>query len=349
MPKELKVNAEELAEEVTWLSKMPTIGPETAVIEITGLLSALMLRRISGDQYRESVISAVGVDQTRILVGTTKLLTALKSMSGPVIITIDEQTLAIESDERRVELRSADGVVEFPQWPQFTGQGKEMVTSREMAQVLTSVSTDDALPALTTIAFDNGVMVSTDRRRLSAISYDESGFTGRVPSAALRAFAKNDTAVFVEAGLVGDNEWVQLRSGRRSITTPMADVEFPRWKQLIPEDPTLEVAVARQALLKAITGEEVTLTVDGDMVTVTSESDGVRTKQKVKLFQTVKGSGPFSVTILSKYAIEALRGLNSGLTLFKATAPDKPVVFQDISERDIHLVMPIKKEAEEAS
>lgn len=346
MGKELKVNAEEFAEEIAWLNKMPTTGPETAVIEITGLLSALMLRRVSGDQYRESVISAVGVDQARILVGTSKLLTALKPMFGPVIITMDEQTLSIESDERKVELRSADGVVEFPQWPQFTGQGKEMVTSREMAQVLTSVSTDDALPALTTVAFDNGVMVSTDRRRLSAISYDESGFTGRVPSAALRAFARNDTAVFVEAGRVAPtSEWVQLRSGRRSITTPMADVEFPQWKQLIPEDPTLQVVVARQALLKAIAGEEVTLVVDKDAVTVISESDGVRTEQKVKLFQTVRSDGPFSVTLLSKYAIEALRGLNSGLTLFKATEPDKPVVFQDISEMDVHLIMPIKKEA----
>lgn len=346
MSKGLKINAEELTEEVTWLNKMPTVEPESAVIQINLVVGALLLRRMSADQYRESVIPASGGDQSTVLVSTAKLLAALKPMTGDAILTIDDGGLSIESDdERKVTLKAADGVVDFPQWPQFSGLGKEVLTSREIASVLTSVATDDALPALATVAFDNGTMVSTDRHRLTRIVYDEKGFTGHIPSAALQAFAKADSAVFVEAGASGGKDWVQLRMDQRSVTIPMADVSFPNWRKLIPEDQPLQVAIVRRDLIKAITGDSVTLTVDGDSIRVVGESDGVRTEQKVKLFKTVKNEldGPISVTISSKYVRDCLRALDSGLVLFCITGSDKPVVFQDVSDKDIHLVMPIKQ------
>jgi DNA polymerase III sliding clamp (beta) subunit (PCNA family) len=343
--KELKVDVEALTDEVAWLGKMPTVEPESAVVQITLLLSALLLRRVSGEQYRESVMVADGGDQGTVLVSTTKLLDVLKSMTGRVALAIDNGSLSIESDERKSTIKSADEVVDFPQWPQFNGKGKEVLTSREIAQVLTSVSTDETLPALTTVAFDNGTMVSTDRHRLSRVIYDQSGFTGQVSSTALRAFAKADSAVFVESGTSGEKDWVQLRLDRRSVTIPMSDVSFPNWRKLIPEDQPIQVAISRGDLIKAVTGDTVTLTVDGDAIMVVSESEGTRTEQKVKLFQTVKNEldGPIAVTISSKYVRDSLRALNSGLVMFCVTAADKPVVFQDISEKDVHLLMPIKK------
>ena len=345
MTKELKVNAEKFTDEVNWLNKMPTVEPESAVIQITLLLSALMLRRVSGDQYRESVMSGDGADQGTALVSTAKLLDVLKSTTGYVTLVIDEGSLSIESDERKSTIKSADGVVDFPQWPQFKGGGKEVLTSQEIAQVLTSVGNDEALPALATVAFENGTMVSTDRHRLTRVNYDESGFTGQVNSTALRAFAKADSAVFVEAGTSGGSDWVQLRLERRSVTTPMSDVSFPNWKKLIPEDQPLQVAIPRSDLLKAVTGDTVTLTIDGDSITIVSEGNDTRTEQKIKLFQTVKNKldGPVSVTISSKYVRDSLRALHSGLVLFCVTTESQPVVFRDLSEKEVHLVMPIKK------
>ncbi len=345
MTKQLKIDAEELANEIAWLNKMPTVGSESAVIQVTLLVGALMLRRVSEQQYREVVMPADGGDQGATLVSTTKLLDALKSADGNVALVINGGNLTIESDDRKATIKSAAEVVDFPKWPQFDGKGKEILSPRGISQVLTSVGTDENLPALMTVAFDNGAMVSTDRHRLTCVTYNESGFTGQVSSSALQAFAKADSVVFVEAGTSEGKDWIQLRMDRRSVTIPMADVSFPDWKRLMPEDQPLQVAIPRSDLLKAITGDSVTLTVEGDSITVVGESDGTLIEQKIKLFQTIKNEldDPISVTISSKYVRDSLRVIGSGLVLFCVTAENKPVVFQDLTEKEIHLLMPIKK------
>lgn len=349
MIRELKVDDEALAPEVEWLAKMPTTEPETAVIQVTSLLSAVMLRRTCFDRYQESVISAEGVGQASILVDALKLAAALKTVSGRLVISIDDGELIIKAGQRTVRLKTADGAVEFPQWPRFEGQGRGVVSPREMMQVLTSVGNDETIPILMTVAFDDGTMVTTDRFRLTAITYGTSGFVGKVASSTLRPFAKADTAVFIEAGSCPDdpNGWVELRSMGRTVTAPMPDTEFPQWRKLIPREVPVRVAVSKEALLKAVSGNEVTLTIDGETMTVVSESDGIQTEQEIKLFQTVRNDvdGPFTVTIRSKYVTEALRGLDSGIVLFEGSSSEKPVVFRDVADKELHLIMPVRKKA----
>jgi DNA polymerase-3 subunit beta len=344
--KELKVVAEKLAKEVSWLNKMPTVEPVSAVSQITAVIGAVVVRRVSDDQYRESMIPAVGGDQVSITVAASKLLDALKSLTGSLTITIGDEDLTLESSERKVTIRSASSAVEFPDWPQFAGQGFGILMPETLSQVLTSVGNDDNLPALKNIAFDNGTMVSTDRHRLTRVVYDKFGFTGQVNSASLRAFVKTDTAVFVEAGTVKDRPWVQLRSTGRVCTSPMVDASFPNWKKLIPEDQPLKVVFDREQLLKAITGTEVSLTIDGNSISVVSESgdSDIRTEQKVDLYQTVQNEfdGPVSVSVSSKFMADCLRGLSSKLVILGITDTVSPVVFSDFNDA-LHLVMPIKK------
>ena len=346
MLKELIIDAGKLAKEVTWLNRMPTVEPMSAVIQITAVVGAVIVRRVSDDQYRESVVSAVGGDQISITVAASKLLDALKSLEGSVTITINDEDLTLESSERKVTIRSASSTVDFPEWPYFTGKGFGVLMPNNLDQVLTSVGTDDNLPSLKNIAFDNGTMVSTDRHRLSRVTYGQSGFTGQVNSASLRAFAKTNTAVFVEAGTVKDQPWVQLRSTGRSCTSPMADVDFPNWRKLIPEDQPLKVVFDREQLLRAISGTETTLTVSGDsMIVVCENSDSdIRTEQKVDLYQTMQNefTEPVPVRISTKFLVDCLRGLGSKMVILGVTSPTSPVVISDLTDA-LHLVMPIKK------
>lgn len=344
MSRELKVDTGKLAAEVAWLNRMSTTTPETAVIQVTSLLGAVLLRRTCFDQYRESMLPCEGVGQETILVDATKLAAALKTVSSPITITIDDGKLGIQDSDRIVRLTAAE--VEFPKWPRFEGSGMETVSSRELAHVLTSVGTDDTFPQLTVVTFDDGTMVTTDRFRLSAIAYAPSGFTGKVPAALLRAFTKTDTAVFIEAGTCAGEtaQWVQLRAGARAVTAAMPDTEFPQWRNLIPSKPPLQVALPRADLLRAATGDEITLTIDNEALTVTSESDGVATEQRIKLYKTVRNTltGPFTVSIRAGYVAECLREIASSLVLLSGTAPDKPVMFQNVGGSDTHLVMPVK-------
>lgn len=342
----LRVDADQLTKEVSWLSKMPTVEPTSAVIQITAVVSALIVRRVSDDQYRESTVSAVGGDQVSITVAASKLLDALKSLEGLLTITINDDGLTLESSERKVTIRSASSAVDFPKWPQFSGQGFGVLMPDNLTQVLTSVGTDDNLPALKNIAFDNGTMVSTDRHRLSRVIYDKAGFTGQVSSASLRAFAKAGTAVFVEAGTVKDRPWVQLRSSGRTCTSPMADMDFPNWRKLIPEDQPLQVVFDRERMLRALSGTTTTLTVSGDSIIVVGESEDsdIQTEQKVSLYQTVQNefTEPVSVSISTKFLADSLRGLGSKMAVLGITSPTSPVVISDLTDA-LHLVMPVKK------
>ncbi len=346
MSKSLKMAADQLAKEVSWLSRMPTVEPTSAVVQITAVIGAVIVRRVSDDQYRESVVPAVGGDQVSITVAASKLLDALKSLEGSLTITINDEDLTLESSERKVTIRSASSAVDFPEWPQFAGKGFGVLLPDNLNQVLTSVGTDDNLPALKNIAFDNGTMVSTDRHRLSRVTYDKAGFTGQVNSAALRAFSRTATAVFVEAGTVKDQPWVQLRSSGRSCTSPMADADFPNWRKLIPEDQPLQVVFDREQMLKAISGITTTLTVSGDSIVVVGENDDsdIRTEQKVNLYQTVQNefSEPVSVSISTKFLADSLRGLGSKMAILGITSPTSPVVISDLTDA-LHLVMPVKK------
>lgn len=345
--RELIVSAEKLSAEVAWLAKMPATTPETAVIQVTSLLSAVMLRRTCFERYQESVIPAQGVGQASILVDAGKLAAALKAVTGKLVITIGDGELNIKDGERTVRLKTADGAVDFPPWPQFEGQGKAAVNSREMVQVLTSAGHDETLPQFMTVSFDDGTMVATDRFRMSAITYSPTGFVGMVPTSVLRPFAKVDTAVFVEAGTVPNDpdKWVELRSGMRTVTAPMRDTEFPAWRAFIPEDPPVRVLLPKEALFKAVSGEEVTFIIDDGTMRVLSRSDDIETEQEIKVFRTVRNDfdGPFTVSIRSKYVKDALRALNSGLVLFEGKAANKPVMFRDIQEKDLHLVMPVRQ------
>lgn len=348
MSNELKINDDALSAEVGWLTKMPSGGtPETAVIQITSFLSALMLRRTDLNQYRESVLPAEGVGQSSVCVDAMKLSEGLRSVSGPLVLTVDTDQLSIKSAKLTVRIKAAK--VNFPKWPQFESTADQAVVgARQIARVLTSVGTDETVPALLAVAFDGGSMISTDRFRLSRITYDGKSFTGKVPGAALRAFAKTDGVVYVEPGRwpeVSKDDWVELSSGGRTLITQMADTPFPQWKQLIPSDAPVRVAVRRDDLLSAAGGEEVRLTIDGDTLTVVSSSDSVEIERAVPLVETLRNNldGPFTVTLRSKYINDALRGISSGLALLEVTAPDRPVVLQDIGESDLHLIMPIRE------
>mgnify|MGYP002631799598 FL=1 len=344
MTKELMIDTEEFAKEIAWLNKMPSVEPTSAVIQITAVVGAVIVRRVSDGQYRESTVQAVGGDQASVTVAVSKLLDAMKVLTGTLTLTIEDDGLSLESSDRKVTLRSAKNTVEFPAWPQFAGNEFEVLLPDSLTQVLTSVGNDDNIPTLKNIAFDGGTMVSTDRHRLSRVVYDQRGFTGHVPAAVLRAFAKADTAVYVTAGVVDGQPWVQLRSNNRYCTSPMPDVSFPNWKKLIPESELVKVVFDRNQMLKAISGDEVSLTVDGDSIIIVSESDDMRTEQKVALNRTIsnKSDGPVTVTISSKYVRDSLRGLGTSQAMLGINAPDSPVVFSDFINT-LHLVMPIRK------
>lgn len=350
----LTTDDEALTPEVKWLNQMFGTSPETAVIQVTTLLGAIMLRRTDGTQWRQVMVPANGAVQGTVCVDADNLDRALKTLKGTITVTLDDERLVLADGERTVKLRAAT-TLEYPAWPTFEPSDDERtaVGAVQFGRVLTSVGHDETMPQLSVVAFDKGAMVTTDRHRLTKVECGKKGFVGQVPVEAMKAFAKANGVVWVQSGTVTDNDglWVQLTSGNRSVTTLTADTTFPRWRQLIPTDAPISVVLSRDELFKAVGGDEMELTIvapQGDttdgQLRVTTIADGMEVEQRLWLegVQRFDADSPLTVKLRSRYVKEALRAIGSGLVLLTATASNKPVMFQDIAKNDLHLIMPVR-------
>jgi DNA polymerase-3 subunit beta len=347
----LTVSAEELAAEAAWMARLkPGNGFNTVTqsVEVTTLLGAIRLRRTDFDQFRETVISAEGAGQDVITVDATKLAALLKKAFGSAEISIDGSHLQITLANRVVRLRSTKHDV-FPDWPRFKPtEEPSMVSGRQLARLLTSIGTDVDLPMLTVVSVEGGEMVATDRYRMTRIVYDESGFNALVPGAVLQPFAGSTDAITLVPGKDAgtDQPLVLASSGGRSVVAPIPDVQFPKWRQLIPETWDANVLLRRDDLIAAAQqGDNVVLTMkDNDMmqVTATDDNEDAEITQVLAVTTMEAPRSPLSVKLKSKYLIEGLRALGSGAVRLKANDPVKPIALEDVGSTDLHLIMPIK-------
>lgn len=348
MNRTLKIDATVLAHEAAWMAKLRTGGAfnqVTEAVQVAAVLGALQLRRTDFEQCRETVIPAEGVGQDVVTVNAAKLAALLKGAIGTALVDVSDSGLSIEHAGRTVRIKATDD--EFPAWPSFTPTDEAaLLGAQQIARVLTSVGTDDTLPALTAVAFEGGAMVTTDRYRLTRITYADSGFTTLVPGMALRAFASGNELVRVEPGKHEntDQALVRLSSGGRSIVIPTPDCTFPQWRSLIPTNPPLSLMLRRNDLIAAAGGENVVITVENKRMVVCSvDKDGdVEIEQSVSMTMLEGTDSPFTVKLRTKYLTECLRGITCSAVRFRATAPTKPVMLTDVGGSDLHLIMPIK-------
>lgn len=347
----LTVNAQTFADEVAWMAKLkPGSGFNvlTHTIQVTTLLGAIQLRRTDFDQFRESVVPATGAGQASITVDANKLRDQLRRASGTAIIRIEDGWLSIGMADETIRLK--DRAAEYPEWPRFTATDEAAVVGTgQLQRALTSVSSDETLPALTAVAFDGGAMVSTDRFRLSRVVFNEKGFNAMVPGGVLAAFSSGNTVVNVERGTLADAKtpMVRVSGGGREIITHPVDAQFPKWRQLIPDETTVNVMLRREELLAAVQSERVTLTIGEDQSMRVLSSDGEDLEIIREVPVTVIGGEanlPFTVTFSAKLLTECLRnGVGSMVTL-GANAAAKPVLLRDVGvdDADLHLLMPIR-------
>jgi DNA polymerase-3 subunit beta len=348
----VKLRAASLAEEVAWMAKAKA-SYGTPHAEVAAIVGGLRMRRTDYALWRESNIGAEGGGQARVLVDPARLAALLKGVTGDAVIEVGEEHLGVRCGGRNVKLKAAGRVEDFPAWPVFEPLGQEaIVGSGQLSRALTSVGVDDTLPMLTGVRFDNGTMASTDRFRLSAITYDRKGFTALLPGDALRPFASGAEVITIEHGRKAsdkpspDEGLARVSSGGRSIVAALLDCEFPRWRQLIPADDTLtvQVMVKRDDLLDAIDGDQVRLTLRADTITVLSSSlaGDVEIEQDIACEPLAAGGFPFTVAINAKNLVGCVKGIPGNLVRIMASKPALPVLLRGVTDDELQLLMPIR-------
>ena len=349
--KTVTVNAEDLIREVKWMSRLKdTASPTSNTMQVRILLGALQLRRTDLDQYRESLIVGSGADQSCIEVDTELVMDVMKlHKRDRAVVSIDDDRLVIQVGGQIIRVKGA-APGKFPEWPVFARDKERSaaVGARKLARAMTSLSGDETLPVLTNVAFDSGAMYTTDRFRMTRVVYDTDGFTALVPATVLRAFSAGDGMAIIATGTGSvakqtDIPMVRASSGGRSVVVRIPDGDFPNVERLIPESPTTRVMLSRDSLLAAASGHRTVIKLDGTTMTaIGSDQKGDIEIEKSITVTPIGESAPFTATLMTKYLTDCLKAMNSGMVLFEATEPDKPLAFSDVDQATMHLVMPIR-------
>lgn len=359
----IKIDAAELAREAAWINKGKGAAryvPILQTAQVSTSSEGLRIRRSDYSVWREATVPADGSrDGAVVQVNLAQLAALTKGGKGDAFVTVADTGVTVTNGARTVTLPSAGEVDDFPQWPVFTpGDEPAVMDAATLKRGLTSVGRDDTLPMLTGVRFEDGEMVTTDRFRMSRITYAESGFTALVPREVLDLFTAGKDQVTVEHGNTGvlvhnSTEWVRVSAGNRSAIAPVVDAEFPKYRQLIAgadEGATVFAQFRRTDLLAAFDtrAHQVRLHLRGDGTMQVSTGPATGGDGVARVEQTIAASVsshdeyllPFLIAANPAYLASILKGIASDIVEFTASKPARPMVFK--AGADYHLLMPVR-------
>jgi DNA polymerase III sliding clamp (beta) subunit (PCNA family) len=346
----VKIDASELARAAAWIAKgkARTYVPVLNTVQVTTTVDGLRLRRTDFDLFREAIVGpATGHDgDATVLVDPGQLAALTKGGKGDALVTVDTDGVIVVTGARTVHLPAAAvDPGDYPDWPTFQPTTAPAVLDvATLKRGLTSAGNDDTLPMLTGVRFESGQMVTTDRFRLSRITFGaDDGFTALVPGNALRLFTvgvKGAVSVEHSDGLV------RITADGRSVITRVLDAEFPRWQHLIDSADgaaTVVAEIRRADLLDAIGAGirvHLELRADGTMAVSTRDVDGAAVVEQTIAATVVADELPFTGAVSVHNLTAVLKGIAGDVVTLTASTPLRPIVLK--SGDDYHLVMPVK-------
>src|SRR6478735_9048233 len=273
-----RVARDDLADAVAWVAKsLPTRPPVPVLggilLEVNG--STLT---VAGFDYEVSTRATLTVDTLdelgpeagtdsggdRVLVSGRLLAEITRSLPAkPVDVTVDGPKAGIVAGSARFILStmSVEDYPPLPQMPQASGTVDSALFAEAVAQTVIAAGRDDTLPMLTGVRVeidgDRLTLAATDRFRLAVRELgwrpDRANISTAVlvPARTLADAAKTlggakEVTVALGDGLLG------LDAGDRRTTVRLLDVEFVKYRSLLPTSHTTTVQVPVAALTESI-------------------------------------------------------------------------------------------------
>jgi DNA polymerase-3 subunit beta len=262
-----RVAREDLADAVAWVARSLPSRPPVPVLG--GILLTVDGDTLSvvGFDYEVSTRAEVAVDAqtggTALVSG--RLLAQITSAlpAKPVDVEVDGAKVAIRCGSARFSLPTMP-VDDYPALPEMPGASGTVAAS-EFAEAVTQAAVaagkDDTLPMLTGIRVEiDGeriTLAATDRFRLAvrelawAPARPDTSTAVLVPAKTLADTARsmageNEVTIALGEGLIG------LAAGGRRTTVRLLDVEFVKYRSLLPTEHTTTVDVSVADLSEAI-------------------------------------------------------------------------------------------------
>lgn len=269
-----RVVREDFADAVAWVARnlptRPTI-PVLAGVLLTGTDSGLTISGFDYEVSAEVQVSAEIASPGSILVSGRLLSDITKALPAkPVEVSVEGSRVSLTCGSARFSLPTlaVEDYPALPALPEETGVVASDLFAEAIGQVAVAAGRDDTLPMLTgirvEISGESVVLAATDRFRLAvreltwATSAQDVEAAVLVPAKTLAEAAKagtDGTEVHLSLGAgqsVGKDGLLGIRSDGKRSTTRLLDAEFPKFRQLLPNEHTAVATIGVAELTEAI-------------------------------------------------------------------------------------------------
>jgi DNA polymerase-3 subunit beta len=228
---------------------------------------------------------------------------------------------------------------------------------KAMQQVVFAASSDETRPVLT------GVLLQTKNKSLAMASTDSYRLAEKklgkitedvdllVPASAMQDLLRVIGDEEGEIEIRNDGQQAQFKVGEIELVTRQVDGKYPEYEKLIPESFTTNAILKRADLLNVTkvsslfareSAGSVTIALDEETQTLSIRSIASQLGENTASAEAkIKGTG--SITLNSRYLLDALNAFNGELIEFGFNGKLEPTLLSDPSIPDYkHIVMPLK-------
>lgn len=355
-----RVVREDFADAVAWVARnlptRPTI-PVLAGVLLTGTDDGLTISGFDYEVSAEVRVSAEIASPGSVLVSGRLLSDITKALPAkPVELSVEGTRVALTCGSARFSLPTlaVEDYPALPTLPEETGVVSSDLFAEAIGQVAVAAGRDDTLPMLTgirvEISGESVVLAATDRFRLAVreLTWETSATDVEaavlVPAKTLAEAAKAGTdgnQVHLSLGSgesVGKDGLLGIRSNGKRSTTRLLDAEFPKFRQLLPNEHTAVATIGVAELTEAIKrvalvadrGAQIRMEFGDDVLRLSAGADDVgRAEEDLP----VEFAGdPLTIAFNPTYLTDGLSSLHSDRVTFGFTTPSRPAVLRPTSE-----------------
>lgn len=352
-----RVERDVLADSVAWAARSLPSRPSVPIL--AGLLIEAEDGQItlSGFDYETSVrvtVPAQVADTGKCLVSGRLVADISRSLPNqPVDISLDGAKAQLTCGSSRFTLQTlpTDEYPTLPDMPASAGTVPSDVFAQAVLQVVTAAGREDTLPVLTGVRVEiegNTIsLLATDRYRLAVRELQwnpqspDASAAALIPARVLAETAKAMTGTDIIVSLAslgsGSGEGLvgfegEVGGGHRRATTRLLDGEFPKVRQIIPNDDAIETRVridtahlveaVKRVALVAERNAPVRLTFTEDGVTLDAGS-GDEAQASESLEAKVDGSD-VTVGFNPTYLLDGLGAIGTPFANLNFTQATKP-------------------------
>ncbi|SDO64086.1 DNA polymerase III, beta subunit [Nakamurella panacisegetis] len=351
-----RVAREDLADAVAWVAKSLPSRPPVPVLggillEING--STLV---VAGFDYEVSTRAEVSVDAEsggRVLVSGRLLAEITRALpsSKPVDIAAEGSRVTITGGSARFTLPTmpVEDYPPLPEMPAASGKVDASAFAAAVTQTAVAAGRDDTLPMLTGVRVEiegeKLTLAATDRFRLAV---RELTWTPDAPDMSTAVLVPARTLADAAKSLGGANEVIVglgdgllgLQAGGRRTTVRLLDVEFVKYRSLLPSEHTTTVDVPVSELGEAIKrvalvtdrGHHLRMQVTDGVLTLTAGGDD---EGRAEEALPVEADGAeLLIAFNPSYLLDGLGVLHADTVRLAFTTPSRPALLLPLVTKD---------------